>query len=51
MASEQRFDPVAVNPRYRGARMSDVARALLLPKDPEERAKRIAEWAAERERG
>lgn len=50
MATEKRFYRQAVNPRYKGARMSDVARALLLPKDPEERASAIAEWEAERER-
>lgn len=42
------FDVEAVNPRYRGAKMSDVARALLLPVDPEKRAEKIAEWREER---
>ena len=46
--SEKPFDVKAVNPRYRGAMMSDVARALLLPVDPEKRAEKIAEWKAER---
>ena len=27
----------AVNPRYKGAKMSDVARALMRPKDPKVR--------------
>ena len=27
-------DAWAVNPRYKGAKMSDVARALMRPKDP-----------------
>ena len=27
-------DMRAVNPRYKGAKMSDVARALMRPKDP-----------------
>lgn len=31
---EEPFDVQAVNPRYRGAWMSDVARALMRPKDP-----------------
>lgn len=45
--------PVAktVNPRYGNATMGDLARALMLPKDPELRAKRIAEWNAERRAG
>ena len=30
-------DPQATNPYYRGARMSDMARALMRPKDPEVR--------------
>lgn len=42
------FDVKATNPRYKGAMMSDVARALLLPVDPEKRVERIAEWKAER---
>ena len=46
--AEKPFDVKAVNPRYKGAMMSDVARALLLPLDPELRAKRIAEWKEER---
>ncbi len=37
----KQFDVKAVNPRYKGAMMSDVARALLHPKkDLEERAGR-----------
>lgn len=31
------FDVRAVNPRYRNAKMSDVARALMRPKDPKVR--------------
>ena len=30
-------DVRAVNPRYKGAKMSDVARALMRPKDPKVR--------------
>ncbi len=30
-------DAVSVNPRYKGAKLSDVARALLRPKDPKVR--------------
>lgn len=30
-------NPQATNPYYRGARMSDVARALMRPKDPKVR--------------
>jgi hypothetical protein len=43
-SKDKPFDVKATNPRYNGAMMSDVARALLLPTDPELRAKRIAEW-------
>ena len=45
---EKPFDVQAINPRYRGAMMSDVARALMLPVDPEKRAEKLAEWKAER---
>ena len=48
MSKGKPFDIQAVNPRYRGAKMSDVARALMLPTDPKERAEKIAEWAEER---
>ena len=30
-------DAPAVNPRYKGAKLSDVARALMRPKDPKVR--------------
>ena len=30
-------DTRAVNPRYKGAKMSDIARALMRPKDPKVR--------------
>ena len=46
--STQPSDAKAVNPRYRGWKMSDMARALLLPTDPKRRAEKIAEWKAER---
>lgn len=36
------------NPRYKGATPADIARALLLPLDPELRAAKVAEWKAER---
>ena len=42
------FDLKATNPHYRGARLSDMARALMLPVDPERRAEKLAEWNAER---
>ena len=45
---DEPLDVMATNPRYRGAKMSDLARALTLPKDQELRAKKIAEWKAER---
>ena len=45
---DEPFDVKATNPRYKGAKMSDVARALLLPVDPERRATKLAEWAEER---
>lgn len=32
------FDAEAVNPRYKGAKMSDVARALTRPRNPQARA-------------
>lgn len=38
MSKSKRFDVKATNPRYRGAKMSDVARALLRPKSPAARA-------------
>lgn len=44
-------DPKAVNPFYRGARFSEVARAVASPTDPEVRERiRLAREAAERER-
>lgn len=46
--TDKPFDVKATNPRYKGAMMSDVARAMLLPTDPEKRAEKIAEWKAER---
>ena len=48
MTLRKPFDVKAANPHYRGAKMSDMARALLLPVDPERRAAKIAEWKAER---
>ena len=41
-------DVQATNPRYRGWKMSDMARALMLPVGPERRAAKLAEWKAER---
>lgn len=39
MSKERKpFDVEAVNPRYRGAKLSDMARALLRPANPEARA-------------
>ena len=35
MASRQPFNVQAVNPRYKGAWMSDVALALVRPEEPE----------------
>ncbi len=46
--SDTPFDKPSVNPRYEGATPRDVARALLLPLDPELRAKRLAAWKVER---
>jgi hypothetical protein len=46
--SDNPFDKPSMNPRYKGATPQDVARALLLPLDPELRAKRLAAWKAER---
>lgn len=40
-------DVEAVNPRYRGAKMSDVGRALLLSRNPDIRAAQLAKWAKE----
>ena len=37
--SIEEFDPVAVNPFYRGLRFSEVVRAVLSPLDPEVREK------------
>lgn len=34
---KEEFDPVAVNPFYRGLRFSEVVRILLTPTDPEVR--------------
>jgi len=41
---KEEFDPVAVNPLYRGLRFSEVVRAVLSPVDPEvlERIRRRA---------
>ena len=41
MVTEKRkpFDVRAVNPRYGTAKLSDVAKALMRPKDPDVRAK------------
>lgn len=36
--SAQPFDVKAINPRYRGAKLSDAARALLRPRNPAARA-------------
>ena len=36
--NEKPFDVKATNPRYKGAKMSDVARVLLRPKSPAARA-------------
>lgn len=38
MSDKKPFDVQSVNPRYGTAKMSDVARALLRPKDPKVRA-------------
>ncbi len=46
--TDKPFDVKATNPRYKGEKMSDMARALLLHTDPERRAAKIAEWKAER---
>ena len=46
--SEKPFDVKATNPAYRGWKMSDMARALMLPVSPKRRAEKIAEWKAER---
>lgn len=49
--SKEEHDPRAVNPFYRGARFSEVARAVASPTDPEVRERiRLAREAAERER-
>jgi len=48
MSDRKPFDVVATNPHYRGAKMSDVARALLLSRNPKVRAVQLARWAKER---
>ena len=47
-SKDEPFDVQATNPRYKGAMMSDVARALLLSRDPDIRAEQLARWAKER---
>jgi len=36
------------NPRYKGATPDDIARALMLSRDPKVRAVQLAKWAEER---
>lgn len=41
----ERFDVEAVNPRYKGAKMSDLVRALFVPRGSEARATLKKLWA------
>ena len=45
---QERFDVQAVNPRYKGAWMSDVARALLMPRNSEASATLKKSWTETR---